>query len=275
MKLFEIDQQTCNKDGICAAVCPLKIIAFKEGECPTPVSGAEKVCVRCGHCVTVCPTGSFSHSEMPVEQCPPVRDDLQLTAEQCEHFLRSRRSIRVYKNKPVPRDTLLKLIEIAGYAPSGHNSQCVEWLVIEDSDELYKLKELVLDWMRWMISNKPAVASTLQLNESLKQWKRGSDVILRDAPVLIIAHAEKGNIFAPAACTIALAYLELAATSMGLGACWTGFFFSAATSFPPLKEALALPEGHQCFGTMIAGYPKFQYQRIPLRKSPVVTVTRP
>ena len=73
---------------------------------------------------------------------------------------------------------------------------------------------------------------------------------------------------APAACTIALTYLELAAPSIGLGCCWAGYFYAAATTFPPLQEALALPKNHQCFGAMMAGYPKFNYHRMPLRKYP-------
>jgi len=71
-------------------------------------------------------------------------------------------------------------------------------------------------------------------------------------------------------CTIALTYLELFATSMGLGCCWAGYFNAATVSFPPMKEALSLPDGHQCFGSMMAGYPEFGYHRLPLRKPPEI-----
>ena len=73
------------------------------------------------------------------------------------------------------------------------------------------------------------------------------------------------------ACTIALTYLELAATSMGLGTCWAGYFNVTATSFPPMQEALALPPGHQAFGSMMVGYPKFSYHRLPLRNPPAIS----
>lgn len=76
---------------------------------------------------------------------------------------------------------------------------------------------------------------------------------------------------APHACTIALTYLELAATSMGLGTCWAGYFNVAATSFPPMQEALALPPGHQAFGSMMVGCPKFSYHRLPLRNPPAIS----
>jgi len=125
--------------------------------------------------------------------------------------------------------------------------------------------------MRWMIDNMPEFAAAMHLARTLGRWEEGIDVILRNAPILIVAHAEKENRLAPATCTIALTYLELAATSMGLGCCWAGYFNAAATSFPPMMEALSLPGGHQAFGSMMVGYPKFKYHRLPSRKPPQIT----
>jgi nitroreductase/NAD-dependent dihydropyrimidine dehydrogenase PreA subunit len=271
VKLFEVDQQTCKQDGICAAVCPIGIIDFQKGGYPSPTDEAEELCVRCGHCVAACPTGSLSHREIPVAQCPPVQNNLELSAEHCEHFLRSRRSIRVYKDQPVPRADLARLIEVARYAPSGHNSQCAEWLVLDNKDELQRLAGIVADWMRWMLANMTQLALSMHMDKTLQRWEDGRDVILRDAPVVIITHAQENNRLAPSTCTIALTYLELAATSMGFGCCWAGYFNAAATTFPSMKTALALPLGHQCFGAMMVGYPKFSYHRLPLRRSPLIT----
>jgi nitroreductase len=243
---------------------------MEEDGYPGPVADAEEVCIRCGHCVAVCPTGSFSHHDVPVQQCAAVREAFHLTAEQCEHFLRNRRSIRVYKKKTVPRDDIQRLIEMARYAPSGHNSQCAQWLVLGDNDELGKLAGIVADWMRWMVSNMPEFAASMHMARTLGRWEKGIDVILRNAPIVIVSHAEKENSLAPATCTIALTYLELAATSMGLGCCWAGYFNAAATTFPPMTEALSLPSGHQAFGSMMVGYPKFKYHRLPSRKSPEI-----
>ena len=127
------------------------------------------MCIRCGHCVGVCPTGSLAHREIPVEQCPPVRADLRLSAEQCAHFLRSRRSIRAYKDKPVPREAIANLIEMARYAPSGYNSQRVKWLVLGKKEALDELARLVAEWMKWMIENMSDVASFLHLDIAVKR----------------------------------------------------------------------------------------------------------
>ena len=75
MTLLTINPDKCNRDGICAEVCPIKIIYFKDKESlPIPVPGADKLCIRCGHCVAVCPTGAMSHEIMSPEKCLPVYD---------------------------------------------------------------------------------------------------------------------------------------------------------------------------------------------------------
>jgi len=271
MSLITVNRQTCNRDGICGSVCPMKIIDASDGSCPAPVVGAEEVCIRCGHCVAVCPTGSLRHIELPLEGFPPLRKDLQLSEEQSLQFLRARRSIRNYRDRPVSREILQKLIETARYAPSGHNSQGAEWLVVDNREELDRLNGLVADWMRWMLANMADLARSLHMDRVLERIAGGEDVILRGAPVLVVAHAPKDDRLAPSTCTIALAYLELAATGMALGTCWAGYFNAAATSFPPLTAALGLPEGHQAFGAMMVGYPQYRYQRLLPRKDPVIT----
>jgi nitroreductase/NAD-dependent dihydropyrimidine dehydrogenase PreA subunit len=271
LNLLEIDQQTCGRDGLCAAVCPVGLIAFQEGQFPEPIAQAEQLCIRCGHCVAVCPSGSISHRQMDVALCPPVRKELLLSPEQSEHFLRNRRSIRNFRRKPLAREDLQKLIEVARYAPSGHNTQEANWLVLGNWEELHRLAAIVVDWMRLMLVKKPDFAIALHMDTTLERWQTGIDVILRNAPAVVVAHAAKDSAMAPTTCTIALSYLELAATGMGLGCCWAGFFNAAAVSFPPMQAALALPDGHQSFGAMMVGYPKISYQRLPLRKPPKIT----
>lgn len=270
MSLFTIDRDKCTGDGICAAVCPVGIIkAPEKGSYPEPVPGAERICIECGHCLAVCPQGALALESMKEKEIPGFDPGLLPSPEQLELAMRARRSVRLYQDKPVPRDLLAKLIAVARYAPSGHNSQPVHWLVIENPDEVQRLAGLVIDWMRLMDKENPAQAGTIGLGKLVEGWDKGKDLICRSAPHLVIAHA--ASTMGLSACAIALTYLELAAFANGLGACWAGFLHWAATSYPPLQQALALPEGHQCCGALMIGYPKFRYHRIPARKEPPVT----
>ncbi len=271
MNLFEINHETCNQDGICAETCPSRVIRSSKGKYPSLIAGTEKSCIKCGHCVAVCPTGSLSHRDMPVEQCPVVQKKLQLSPEHCAHFLRSRRSIRTYRKKTVPQNDINKLIEIARYAPSGRNSQDAEWLVLGKREEIQSIAQMVVNWMHWMIANNTKEALSMHLDKAIVRWENGIDIIFRGAPIVIVTHAEKENHRALTTCTLVLSYLELAATSMGLGCCWAGYFSRAAATFTPLIEALPFPKGHKSFGAMMLGYPKFKYHRLPLRNYPNIT----
>jgi nitroreductase/NAD-dependent dihydropyrimidine dehydrogenase PreA subunit len=271
MNFIEVNQQTCKQDGVCSAVCPAKLINFTKGEYPTPIAVAEELCIRCGHCVAVCSSSSLLHAEIPLADCPKVQPELFLSTEQSEQFLRSRRSISNYRDKAVPQETLQELIEAARYAPTGHNSQSVEWLVLSDRDELNNLCQIVGQWMRWMLANMKEVSLSLHIDKALEKLEEGEDVVLRGAPVLVVAHAPEDDPMAQTSSTIALTYLELAATGMELGGCWAGYFNAAVNTFPPMRKALDLPEGHQCCGAMMIGYPKFRYYRMPERKTPPIT----
>ena len=269
MSLFVVDEEKCKRDGICVAVCPMGIIEIKDqGSVPNPTEDADKLCINCGHCVAVCPHGALSLDTMPVEQCPPVRKEWQLGPEQVEHFLRARRSIRNYKEQGVAREVIAQLIDIARYAPSGHNLQPVHWLVIYQAEEVQRLASLVVDWMRFMVKAQPELARALHMEGIIASWEGGGDLICRGAPHVIVAHGAKDDRTAPVACTIALTYLELAAPSFGVGACWAGYFNAAAGLWPPLQEALGLPEGRISLGAMMIGHPQYHFHRLPLRNEP-------
>jgi len=276
MDLLTVDHEKCKRDGICIAECPAAIIEFKEKDAfPTLIDGGEEFCISCGHCVAICPDGAMSHAIMESENCPPVQHEWFLKPEQMEHLLRSRRSIRTYKKERVDRQVLVQLIDVARFAPSGHNLQPVEWRVIHDSGEVRQLAGFVIDWMRSLIKAESPLASSMHLDRLVAAWGVGQDRVCRSAPHVIVAHAHKKNRAAPAACTIALTYLELAAFAFGLGACWGGYFNAAATNWAPMQEALRFPEDHVSFGAMMVGYPKFKYQRLPLRNEAKITWHQP
>lgn len=273
MSLFTIDEKLCARDGICVAECPAFVIEMKTKESfPTVTDGGEARCINCGHCVAVCPHRAISLTRMNVDQCPPIDDTLILGESQMEQFLRSRRSIRTYKAQDVEAATLIRLIDIARYAPTGSNSQQVQWLIVTTRDKVVQLTALAVDWMRNAILEKNPMAEAYQMAGIVKAWDNGIDIISRGAPALVIAHGPEAYPIMTVDSAIAISYLDLAAPSLGLGSCWAGFFMAAAAYWPPLAEALNLPKGQKSFGAMMVGYPKFRYYRLPTRNEAKVTV---
>jgi nitroreductase/NAD-dependent dihydropyrimidine dehydrogenase PreA subunit len=272
MSFITVDQEKCNHDGICVAECPTRIIRMDSKEdYPSPTPDFKDVCLKCGHCVTVCPTGALSLDWLSPEDCLPIKQELAVTPEQAEQFLRGRRSIRTFKDKTVPRTILEKLLEIACSAPSAKNQQPWHWIVVQEPAEVRRLVGMVIDWMRMVTQHNPEAAETMGLTRAVACWDEGYERICQGAPHVIVAHADKNWGFGAEDCALALSLLDLYATSLGLGACWGGYFYKAVNAYPPLFEALGLPSDHLAFGAMMVGYPKFKYQRIPIRKRPRVT----
>ena len=273
MSAFSVDCDKCNFCGMCVAECSPRIIDMEGPQSlPFMIEDGEERCIKCGHCVAVCPTAAVSIDIMDAEECAPLSRELLPTAEQVELLLKSRRSIRSHEDKPVLRETLQKLIDIARYAPSGHNIQPVRWLIVEDTKETRRLAGLVAEWMRSIVEANPKLATDLGFDRLVDAWDRGEDMILRSAPHIIMAHADKAyGPLGETACIIAMTYLELAAYSLDLGACWAGYFQVACGAYPPLTEALELPQGHQVYAAMMVGYPRYKFSRIPLRNEPEIS----
>jgi nitroreductase/NAD-dependent dihydropyrimidine dehydrogenase PreA subunit len=272
MSHFTIDQEKCNRDGICAAECPTRVIQMTSAEgYPTPMPDFESFCIACGHCVTVCPAGAFSLQWLSPEDCPTVKREMALTAEQAEQFLRSRRSIRTFLDKPVERDKLERLLEIGSLAPSAKNLQPWHWTVVQDPGEVRRLAGMVIDWMRSVIKEDPKLAGRMALPRVVTCWEGGDERICRGAPHVIVVHGDKEWRYGPEDCALALSHLDLLAPCLGLGTCWAGYLYTAANAYPPLFEGLGIPEGHKVWGAMMVGYPKFKYPRLPLRNPPRVT----
>lgn len=268
---FTIDDSLCVRCGTCAETCPVKLIYFKKPGTPRSMPWASKACINCGHCVAVCPKGALSLPTMPADDCAPIMKDLAISFEQADQLLRSRRSIRTYLDKPVEKEKLEKIIRTARYAPTGHNLQDVEWTIIYDAQRVSRLKELVVEWMRKMVADDTDIAKALSLKSVIMGVDAGHDLIMRGAPHLVVTHAPKEDRMARSSCTIALAFLDLAAKAAGIGTCWAGFLDLAAANYPPVMQAMELPEGHISYGSMMVGYPKYQYYRIPTRKDPKIT----
>ncbi len=273
MSLITIDRERCDKDGICVIECPAHIIEMTE-EGPVPVKGAQEICIQCGHCVAVCPKGALSLNTLAPEECMAIEKVLKLTPPHAEHFLRSRRAIRRYKEKIVPKELFEKALKVACCAPTGSNKQPVQWLVVDKKDDVVKVGSLVIDWMRYTAKEYPEIAQILNMEALITQWDEGVDRICRDAPQLVFAYASDEFGSGAAGCHTALAYLELALPGFGLGSCWAGYVNYAAGQWPDLKKMLNLPEKHTCHGALMVGYPKIKYFRAPKRNAPVIRYHR-
>ena len=270
MSLLIIDEDKCKKDGFCAQECPAAIIRLRKDSCPEIMEGGDTGCIRCGHCVAVCPHGALSHVDVPIEASPEIMEALRIDEAQAEQFLRSRRSVRIFKDKSVEKEKLQRLIEIARYAPTGGNTQSIEWIAITDRTKLQNISRLIMDWLRDLVKDPNVVAASPYLSRIVTAWDAGYDSVLRNAPAVVVASAPREIMTGQVDVTIAVTYLDLMAPAMGLGTCWAGLLQGALSAVPSLKATVGIGADHPHHYPIMVGYNAIKHYRLPERKEPKI-----
>lgn len=57
---FKVDEKKCIHCGLCIKDCMSKVFNFDENNIPKVTSGKENSCIKCQHCLSVCPVGAIS-----------------------------------------------------------------------------------------------------------------------------------------------------------------------------------------------------------------------
>ena len=135
----------------------------------------------------------------------------------------SRRSIRRYEDKEIPKNVLDKIIEAGRQSPSAGNKQPYRFVVVTDSEIKQELGGLFSRF-------------------------------LKKAPVVIVGCANPQALltgkWATVDTTIALQNMVLAAWNLGIGSCWIGAF-----NEQKVKNSLKIPEDWKVVALIALGYP--------------------
>ena len=120
----------------------------------TPVFG----CIACGHCMARCPRGAITVSG----RCISPEDMFKLPDKKSAadysslmSLLNRRRSIREFKDQPVKREIIEKIIEAAQTAPMGLPPSDVHALVFDSKEKVRGFAEdfcRYLEGMKWFVS---------------------------------------------------------------------------------------------------------------------------
>lgn len=183
-----------------------------------------------------------------------------VSAHEIPPLLTARRTVRFYKDMPVPPSLVRIVLEAAAHAPSAHNAQPTRFVVIDSQDVKRRLAEqMARRWRRDLEQlGTPEAAIRVELRFSLKRFGQ--------APVLILVgytmeemdvYPDRGrrsaeHVMAMQSAAAAVQNLLLAAAANGLGACWCcAPLFCAGI----VRRTLRLPRSFTPQALLTLGYP--------------------
>jgi nitroreductase len=239
-----------------------------------PVMANER-CIKCQHCLAVCPTGALSILGNDPDDSTPLKGNLP-QPQQLATLIKGRRSVRRYRDENVDSQTIRELLDIAWHAPTGVNLQSVRVTLMADKASTQALKKEVYRRLaEVMESGNMADTPMLQYlgGPVRKYFKDGTDPIFRNTPHFIVATAASTSPTPASDTNIFLATFELMACSKGLGTQWNGMLAWCINSiFPDIREKLGIPSDHLIGGVMSFGIPAVTYQRTVDRGEAKVTL---
>jgi nitroreductase/NAD-dependent dihydropyrimidine dehydrogenase PreA subunit len=269
--MTKIDLEKCIGCGTCKADCPAANIAIKDGKA---LSG--KWCLECGHCTAVCKQkavtllGDYDPAEV-LEYDDPQK--FAILPDQLLNFVKFRRSVRQFSDKPVSDADIAKILEMGRYTQTGANTQTLRYIVLtqETLREITPIALKTLAELDVKSVDKKEMRVPYQYLDFQSIWvnwysvyqKKQRDLLFHGAPNALLVVSRTCN--EVDGCFNA-GHLELMINALGLGACLMGFGTFAFDRSPELKKRAGIKEGESVIFMMVFGHPKVKYLRTVNRK---------
>jgi nitroreductase len=186
---------------------------------------------------------------------------------------------------------IAQVLDAARFAPSGHNDQSTEFVVVQDREMIHEIAALAAGYLRGLgrqfgnpvgrtimrlLMGRRGAEYVGELAPEMEHlatlFDSGTDWILHESPVLVVFCADSaGGTFAGVSANLALQNAALAAETLGLGCFYAGFVVIASEREGRIAELLSLPKTHKIYGALAMGYPRLTFKQWPERQPARVT----
>ncbi len=277
-KEITIDNTICKKCKACVEVCPNGIFQTNNN-LTSAKSERIELCFMCGQCMAACPEKAIQVAGLDYNN---DFFDLPETINSFNALIQSRRSIRAFKDIPVPKDLLEQIVSAISFAPPSFPPLKTELVVVQDKQLIEKSLPFMINFYDNLMKglNKPVVKHIIRrkmgfekyqlfqnhvlpmFNIKLPFMKKGvEDAITRNAQALILFHANRQSDNYTSDIFIAVAFALLKAHTLGIGATAIDLIPPAIERTPHLKQMFNIPKENIVVASVILGYPKFKYKR--------------
>lgn len=307
MGTMKVDPEKCTGCGRCEENCLFRTWVMGDDKLPRFKKGA--ACFSCYNCMVACAEGAISIEEpynvasgfwatlpgklSPVKPLQPQDAGGKPDRwTEVERTIFIRRSVRNFRDKPVPETLIRRVVEAGRHAPSGGNSQPWKFIVVSDPkliDEMNEMSYRVIKGLYDTYRDEEKVkmlAKGYARNPDPALWDPriilggiGVSVlerikpVLLGAPAVIIIAGDRRAIGGPdLQVGICGQNMVLAATSLGLGATWVGFV-GFLNTVPSMLEKLGIKEPFSILSSVVLGYPRFkQHGIVPREYRPITWI---
>lgn len=150
--------------------------------------------------------------------------------------IKSRRSVRRFRQEAISKETLLELVEAARCAPSAANRQPLEFVIVNAEEQTAQVFAQ-LAWAGYVRPRRDPPAGRRPV-----------------AYIIVLVHTEKAMAeFGKVDAAAAIENILLAAQGKGIGSCWLG-----AINRDELREILKIPDKYDIDSVVALGYPDEQ-----------------
>ena len=191
------------------------------------------------------------------------------------------RAMRRLSGEPIPEQHLLKMVEAAGQAATGGNTQRTRWIIVRDAEQKKQLAELN------RLASEAFVQGRMDRGESLPHHDAATRKRMLQAVMWLAHHmheihalmvacyqfdakpTENDMKSAQSSVWPGVQNLLLCARALGLGAVLTSY---ALPHYDAFAKVLSLPEDMGAFALIPVGYPMGKFG--PVTRLPVEEVMR-
>lgn len=284
-------------------------------------------CIACHNCDCICPQGAMSmlsyfrvdegrfttplhypanpKNGLPnplglPEPLPFAEIEAKLT--ETEKVIYKRRSTRVFKSDPVPREMIKRILESGRFAPTAGNCQGFKFVVITDRKLMDELNRYTLNFLgtfsKLWTKDNPLIKLAkrllcliypnatdprpMQVVANLFKPQFGKEMhTFFDAPCAIMVFPHDLHVSDPEiGVGIVCQNMVLAAHSLGLGTCYVGFVANALNKDRKTRKRFAKTLGMEwpfveAGMILLIGYPAVQTDGVVSREFPPVTWIEP
>jgi nitroreductase/NAD-dependent dihydropyrimidine dehydrogenase PreA subunit len=297
--VMKADKDICTQCGLCIKNCPFK--CWEMGGDEFPRLKDEYDCFSCSNCVVACPVDAIS-----IVETYKVTDGFWQTAPEplaytmpfdpldadgnpdefnpIERAILERRSVRNFKDKPVPEPLIRRVLEAGRAAPSAGNCQPWKFIVITDRKLIDQMNEATLAAISPIYSTYKDDAQVQNLKPATEANPSGFDRRMASGGMGSVAKRHLlASLGAPCAIVMlgdrrSIGSLEMnigicgqnmniVANSLGIKACWSGFL---SVGFGAIAGKFDIGANWQPLTTLVLGYPAFKQEgMVPREYRPV------